>query len=230
MIQFIKVIVLNIFFLFNICFYMDLFALSTNELDVRIRESKFVLEEMQEMPDGAIPMDLLNNCSGVVIFPSVFNVGFGLGGFYGKGVLLRKDELTGNWSAPVFMRISGGTIGLQLGIQLTDLILIIMNNRAVNNISCNNFVLGFDSSVAFGPVGRSVTASTDFLLKTGIFAYSRNRGLFLGVSFKGAKINAIEDYNKFYYGENIFVDDILFTNKVKITNEGQKLIKVLKRS
>lgn len=198
----------------------------TEKLDMRVKEARLVLDEMQKMPDTSIPRDLLKKCSGIAIFPSVLKGGFGIGGQYGQGVLLAKNE-EGAWSAPMFLSIGGASIGFQIGGQATDMILVIMNERGVDSLSHGNVTLGGDASVAAGPVGRDAEMATDVLLKAGIFSYSRSKGLFAGVSLKGAIVGPMKNLNKDYYGDDVTATDILFSGKVEPTAEGAKLIEVL---
>jgi len=205
------------------------FAEDVSKLDGRIRECRLVLEEMQDMPDQSIPKDMLKKCAGVAIFPSVLKGGFVIGGMYGQGVILRKDKDTGNWSPPSFSSIGGASIGFQIGGQATDMILVIMNERGVDSLSHNNITLGGDVSVAAGPVGRDAAMDTDARLKAGIFSYSRSKGLFAGVTLKGALVGPMKNLDQEYYGEDVTADDILFKGTVKPTEEGQKLISALSK-
>lgn len=197
------------------------------KLDSRLRQSVIVLNEMEQMPDQGIPSDLLNKCAGVAIFPSVLKGGFGIGGMYGQGVLLRRDKATGAWSAPAFMSIGGASIGFQIGGQASDMILVIANDRGMEALSRNDVTLGGDASVAAGPVGRDASMDTDAMLRAGILSYSRSKGLFAGISLKGAIIGPLKNMNKEYYGADTTTEDILFSGKAQPTAEGQKLIDAL---
>ncbi|MFH1878415.1 MAG: lipid-binding SYLF domain-containing protein [Candidatus Omnitrophota bacterium] len=198
-----------------------------DKLNARINDARLVLEEMQDMPDQAIPVDLLEKCAGIAIFPSVLKGGFGIGGQYGQGIILSRNS--GKWSAPLFMSIGGASIGFQIGGQATDMILVIMNERGMDSLSHGNVTLGGDASVAAGPVGRDAEMATDALLKAGIFSYSRSKGLFAGVSLKGAIVGPMKNLNADYYGEGVTPRDILFSGKVQPTEEGQKLIDSLNK-
>ena len=202
---------------------------TVDRLDMRVKESRQILGEMQEMPDQAIPKDLLNKCAGIAIFPSVLKGAFGVGGQYGQGVLLYKDKSTGKWSPPMFLSIGGASIGFQIGGQATDMILVIMNERGVDALSHGNVTLGGDASVAAGPLGRDAELGTDATLRAGIFSYSRNKGLFAGVSLKGAVVGPMKNLNEDYYGKDVTAKDILFSGKVQPTEEGLKLIEVLNK-
>ena len=223
-----KVTALACLFVVFIC--GDCFAQGNVEkLDARVRDARLVLEEMQQMPDTAIPRDLLTQCAGVAIFPSTLKGGFVFGGQYGQGVLLNRDKKTGEWSPPVFMSIGGVSFGFQIGGQATDMILVIANDRGMDSLSHNNVTLGGDASAAAGPIGRDTQMATDVLLKAGIFTYSRSKGLFAGVSLKGAVVGPMKNLDKEYYGEGVTTRDILFSGKIQPSEEAQKLISVLKQ-
>ncbi len=146
-----------------------------------------VMNEAMEIPEDAIPTNLLNNAYGIAIFPELVKAGFIVGGRYGNGVLLLKQE-NQTWSNPVFFRLTGGSIGWQIGAQLSDVILVFMNKRSLDSIASGQFTLGANASLAAGPVGRNAEASTDVMLRAEILSYSRTRGLFAGVSLEGAAV------------------------------------------
>ena len=205
----------------------SLCAADTAALDERIRECNELFEEMSEMPDNAIPKDLISDCYGIAIFPSVLKGGFIVGARYGKGVILYHDRENHRWSAPAFFTIKGLSYGLQIGGQAIDLILVINNKRGMKSFLENSVTLGGDLAAAAGPVGRSAEASTDLSLKAGIFSYSRSKGLFAGISLEGSVIKTEEKSNEAYYGANITVDDILFKNKAPLSKAGKDLINIL---
>src|SRR5262249_55145356 len=153
-------------------------------------------------PDKAIPENLLESASCIAVFPSVVKGGFIVGARYGRGVASCRSS-HGNWSAPLFITVGGGSVGLQIGAQATDLVLLGMNPSTIDMFTKNRFELGGAASVAAGPVGRSTTASTDLpTIKTEFLSYSRSRGLFAGLSLEGAVIHEDSDTNKTAYGTN----------------------------
>ena len=152
----------------------------TNKWTELVSESGKVLAEIQDMPDQGIPSDLLRECSAIAVFPSTISAGFGIGGKYGQGIIMVREEDKGKWSAPAIFNLIGGSIGWQIGGQATDFVLLIMSRRSVDGILQGKLKLGADASVAAGPVGRAAEASTDIQLKGGILSYSRSRGLFGG--------------------------------------------------
>ena len=199
------------------------------KLDARIEECADLFDEVMQMPDKAIPEDLLSKCSGVAIFPSVLKGGFFIGGRYGKGVILYHDKKTGKWSSPAFYTIGGVSYGLQFGGQAIDLILVITSKRGMKSLLDDAITLGGDMAVSAGPVGRNAEANTDLPLKAGMFSYSRSRGLFAGIALKGGVIKQDANSNEAYYGEGTTVNDILFKKKVKPTKTANELIRVLER-
>ena len=171
----------------------------TDEAD-RIREAVVVFDEVMRAPDNAIPGSVLGKAEGIAIFPGTLRGGFILGAQRGRGILSAKDPNTGEWSAPAFLTLTGGSIGAQIGGQSVDLILIIQNRRGLEYLLRNNFKIGAGASVAAGPVGRDATASTDIQLRAEILSYSRARGLFAGVSLEGSSVRADRDANRRFYG------------------------------
>lgn len=144
-----------------------------------------VLKEITAIPEKGIPPALLGEAEAIAIIPSVYKAGFVVGGRYGKGVVAVRDE-RGNWKNPFFITLAGGSLGWQIGVQSTDLILVFKNRRNVEDIKNGKFTLGGDAAVAAGPVGRKAEAATDIKLKSEIYSYSRSRGLFAGISLEGA--------------------------------------------
>jgi lipid-binding SYLF domain-containing protein len=198
-------------------------------LDERIQNCIALLEEIMQMPDKGIPEDLLADCSGIAIFPSVIKGGFIIGGRYGKGVVLRHDPKTGKWSPPAFYTVKGLSYGLQIGGQAIDLVLVITTDRGMKSFLEDELSLGGDIGVAAGPVGRTAAADTDLKLKASIFSYSRSKGLFAGISLKGAVIKPDDKANEKYYGKALTPEEILFENKVQPTATARQLIDVLEK-
>lgn len=200
-----------------------------NKWDRLVEESGKVLSEVQEMPDQSIPEDLLRSASAIAIFPNTISAGLGLGGKYGQGIIMVREENSGRWSSPAIFTLAGGSIGWQIGGQATDFVLLVMNRRSVDGILQGKFKLGADASVAAGPVGRAAEASTDVQLKGGILSYSRSRGLFAGVKLEGAVITQHWDGNKELYGKSLSAEEILIKNKAKMPKSSDTLLKVLSK-
>ena len=180
------------------------------------------------MPDQHIPENLMEGCSAIAIFPNTISAGLGIGGKYGQGIIMVRDN-EGKWSPPALFTIAGGSIGWQIGGQATDFVLLIMNRRSVDGILQGQFKLGADADVAAGPVGRSAEASTDIQLKGGILSYSRSRGLFAGVKLEGAVITQHWDGDAELYNKSISARDILLNNAVKMPKSADSVIKVLSK-
>ena len=210
-------------------FSSNAFAATKQDLSMKIDAARIVLQEMEEMPDTGIPSDLLKSCSGIAIFPSVIKAAFGIGGMGGTGVILYRDKETGQWSAPAFVTIGGASFGFQIGGQATDTILVIMSKRGMMSLSHANVTLGGDASVAAGPIGRNAQVDTTAAMNTGIFSYSRSKGLFAGVSLKGSVVGPQNGNIETYYGDGVNADDVFFSGKVKPTEEGEKLIAELNK-
>lgn len=175
----------------------------------RIAESTQVLHEIAAQADAAGMANLLKQARGVAIFPAVVKVGFIVGGRHGEGIVLRRDPSTGAWFGPDFVEIGGASLGPQIGVQSTALLLIVVNEQGMNGFQGGKFTLGADVSVAMGPVGRHAEAATDVTMKASIYSYSVTRGLFAGFSLEGAAISTDEEANRAYWGTTLSPDEIL---------------------
>jgi lipid-binding SYLF domain-containing protein len=157
-----------------------------------------VLEDLTAIPLKGIPKTLLRNAQGVAIIPGVFKAGLIIGGRHGRGVMLMRQP-DGSWGPPLFVSLSGLSIGHQIGVQATDLVLVFMTRAGLDRVRHGKITLGADVAVAAGPIGRHAEASTDALLKSEILSYSRSRGLFAGISLEGAALlldtSATEAFN-----------------------------------
>ena len=173
-------------------------AMAASSLDRRVDAATEVLEQISRIPEQAIPTTLLNNAYAVAVIPSVIKAGFVVGGSYGKGILVvRRPD--GQWSNPSFVTLGAGSLGWQVGAQSSDIILVFKTRKGVTNIENGKLTLGGDANVAAGPVGRHTRAATDWRLKAEIYSYSRNRGLFAGISLEGAYIGMDHKANYAYY-------------------------------
>ena len=204
-------------------------AAAENKWARLVEESGLVLDEVQQMPDQSIPEDLLRSCSAIAVFPNTISAGFGIGGKYGQGIIMVREEKSGRWSPPAIFTIAGGSIGWQIGGQATDFVLLIMNRRSVDGILQGKFKLGADASVAAGPVGRAAEASTDIQLKGGILSYSRSRGLFAGAKIEGAVITQHWEGDKELYGKDLSAREILLENEAKMPKSADTMLKVLNK-
>jgi SH3 domain-containing YSC84-like protein 1 len=152
----------------------------------RIQAASTVLDEIESAPDKGIPEEVLGSAECVAVVPSMLKGGFVFGARYGRGVASCRTPQ--GWSAPAFFSLTGGSFGLQIGGQAVDLVMLIMNQRGMDNLLASKFKLGADASVAAGPVGRHAAADTDWKMRAEVLSYSRARGVFAGLELNGAVI------------------------------------------
>ncbi|WP_435550587.1 lipid-binding SYLF domain-containing protein [Desulfobacterium sp. N47] len=151
-----------------------------------------------------------------------------MGGNFGEGVVCARNARTGNWSPPAFFTVAGGSFGFQVGVESIDLVLLVMNKKGLDSILQSKVVLGGDISATAGPVGRTLEAGTDILLKSEIYSYSRTKGLFAGISLKGATIFANDDANRAFYGKELSARQITLEHDAKnIPQAAEKLVQIL---
>lgn len=201
-------------------------ALTTKEQATeRLERASDVLHEIVSAPDRGIPREVIENAKCVAVVPSMLKAGFVFGGKHGKGVVTCRTE-NGNWSAPTFFSITGGSWGLQIGVQGVDLVMTVMNEKGMQAMLSNKFELGGSASVAAGPVGRHASAGTDWKMGTEILTYSRSRGLFAGVSVSGAWISQDRDAVVSIYEQRSSPKEIL-GGKVKATAEGDVFLRAV---
>ncbi|MFT4198946.1 MAG: lipid-binding SYLF domain-containing protein [Pseudoxanthomonas sp.] len=167
--------------------------------DARAQDAVRVLKEIQQIPEESIPDKLLDEARAIVVVPDTLKVGFVFGGRSGHGLMSVKNP-DGTWSQPVFVKLTGGSVGFQIGVQSADVVLVFRNDRSLNNLVNGKFTLGADAGVAAGPVGRNAQAATDGQLKAEIWSWSRARGLFAGVALDGAVLQIDKDANAASYG------------------------------
>ena len=167
----------------------------------RIEAAGTVLDEIQAAPATRIPEEILGSAECVAVVPSLLNGGFVFGGRYGRGVASCRTPK--GWSAPAFFTISGGSFGLQIGGQASDVIMLIMNKGGMDNLLSSKFKLGGDASAAAGPVGRHAAADTDWKMRAQVLTYSRSRGLFAGLELSGAVIKQDKDSTRDFYGRMV---------------------------
>lgn len=178
-----------------------------------------VLNEIMATPEKGIPRDLLARAECVLVFPDVIKGGFIVGGQGGRGVA--SCRTSSGWSAPAFFEIKGGSVGLQIGGQSTDFVLLIMNESGMKSLLSDKFELGGEGSVAAGPVGRTASASTDAKLDAQMLSYSRSKGLFGGISLKGSVISPEKSDMEDTYGKGVKADTILAADKARAPQEVQ---------
>ena len=194
----------------------------------RLQNSATVLKEILGMPDS-IPKDLLDRAECVIVVPSVKKVAIGVGGSYGRGVMTCRggQAFDGPWGAPAMIILEGGSIGLQLGGQATDYVLLVMNDRGADSILSSKVKLGGDASAAAGPKGRTAGASTDIAMRAEILTYSRARGLFAGVSLEGSTLRPDVDADTAVYGQKMEARAIVRGAAVPIPTPAQPMVDLL---
>jgi SH3 domain-containing YSC84-like protein 1 len=169
-----------------------------NKAADRVKSASLVLEEIQSAPDTGIPDEVMGSAECVAVVPSMLKAGFVFGARYGRGVASCRTAK--GWSDPAFFTIEGGSFGLQIGGQAVDLIMLVMNNRGMQNLLSSKFKLGADASVAAGPVGRHAAADTDWKLRAQVLSYSRARGVFAGLELNGAVVKMDRESTLEFYG------------------------------
>ena len=172
-----------------------------------IRDSVDVLRAMCDQDDARNMADVVEGAHAVAFVPSMVKAGFILGGEYGEGLILRKEN--GKWYGPSFYNLGGGSLGLQIGAQKISLILVVTNEKGVEAFLSSKTKLGGDVSVAAGPVGRRAEAATDAQMKASIYSYSMTKGLFAGVSLEGSVISISVKRNEEYWKKKISAADAL---------------------
>jgi lipid-binding SYLF domain-containing protein len=202
-------------------FFVLISAKSPDKETERVHNAANVLKEFSKMKE-TIPHQLMEQSEGIVIIPKLINAGFGIGGKRGRGVAMVKLA-NGKWSDPVFVTLTGGSFGLQIGVQSVDLILVFHHKGVLTKVKNGDFTIGGDISAAAGPVGRSSTASTDYKLQAEVYSYSRSRGLFAGITINGSNLAIDKTANANFYGDTSSSQDIFASDKNN--TDGVKVLK-----
>lgn len=198
----------------------------------RITASANVVKDIFNAPDKGIPLDVMDGTKCVVVIPDLKKAAFIVGGDYGRGVMTCRtgDDFKGPWSAPIMMASGGADIGFQLGVEGTDVVILVLNDDGARSIVKSKVKLGAEFSVAAGPVGRTGEASTNEQMKAQMLSYSRARGLFAGVSVSGMTLRVDGDANKNLYGESVRPQQILKGEGITMPDEAKPLIAELKQA
>lgn len=183
-------------------------ALASAREEARLIEASGVLEELRTIRDQNIPDRLLSRAYGIAVIPNVVKVAAVVGGRRGSGAMVVRDQ-NGRFSSPILINITGGNVGWQIGVQSTDIVLVFTTRKGIEGIADGKLTLGADASVAAGPVGRAASAGTDQDFKAEVYSYSRNRGLFAGVSIDGSVISIDSRSNTKLYGKSAPASDII---------------------
>jgi lipid-binding SYLF domain-containing protein len=203
-------------------------AFAAKEEEDRVKDSGLVLSEILNIPDN-IPQDLIDKAECLIILPSVKKGAFGVGGSYGRGVMICRSgpHYTGRWGAPAMYALEGVSIGFQLGGEATDFVLLVMNPKGAESLLNSKVKLGADASAAAGPKGRDAETATDVVMKAEILSYSRAKGLFAGISLEGSTLRSDGSANEKLYGQKLTAREIIRQGKVKAPASAQQLVSLL---
>ena len=193
----------------------------------RLEHAGQVIHEIMSAPDKGIPEEVLHHAKCIAVVPHMLKGGFVLGAENGRGVVTCRTD--NGWSAPAFFTITGGSWGLQIGIEGVDLVMIIQNEEGMKHLINSNFQLGGDASAAAGPVGRHASADTDWKLNTEVLTYSRARGLFAGLTLTGAAIRRDMDSTEATYGHAISTRRIL-AGEVAVPNSANSFLDAVRNA
>ncbi|MGC2763998.1 MAG: lipid-binding SYLF domain-containing protein [Candidatus Acidiferrum sp.] len=205
----------------------SLAADDVKEVD-RVQNAGQVMTEILNVPDDS-PQDVLNKAYCVVVLPSVLKAAFIVGASYGRGVMTCRGgaNFEGPWGAPTMMALEGGSVGLQIGGEATDFVLLLMSDRSAKGILTSKVKLGADASAAAGPKGRTASAATDATMRAEILSYSRARGAFAGISLEGSTLRPDNDANTKLYGKEVKADAIVLKDAVKPPPSARLLLRTL---
>lgn len=205
-------------------------AVAAERQELHLTTATRVLNELMQMPEQNIPAWLLERAHAVAVIPAVIKVGLIAGGRRGKGILVvRKND--GAWSNPVFINLTGGSIGFQAGVQSTDVVLVFTSRHSIEGIVGGKVTLGADASVAAGPVGRQSSAATDIGLTAQVYSYSRASGLFAGVALDGSALTIDHKSNEAFYGRaGVLASEIIADDAPAAPAPAQDFIAAIERS
>ncbi|MCI0422986.1 MAG: lipid-binding SYLF domain-containing protein [Acidobacteria bacterium] len=187
-----------------------------------------VLLEIMKTPETGIPKELMERADAIAVIPNVVKAALGLGGRHGKGIVARRLP-NRSWGAPAFIEVSGGSFGLQIGVSVTDVILVFTNDDGLKGLFEDKVELGGSAGVAAGPVGRSAEAGTNLTFDSPIYSYSRSKGLFAGLALKGTVMTIDDSANRKVYGEKVSGRDILLKGSVRPAPEVKPFLDALNR-
>jgi len=196
----------------------------------RVKDAGTVLKEILNIPDD-IPQDLIDKAECIIILPSVKKGALGVGGSYGRGVMICRsgEHYKGKWGAPALYALEGVSIGFQIGGQATDFVLLVMNPKGAESLLYSKVKLGADASAAAGPKGRTAEGATDIVMDAEILSYSRNKGLFAGVSLEGSTLRSDGSANEKLYGKKLSAKEIIREGKVGVPACARELVSLLDR-
>ena len=212
----------------HVCLFLFVSAaLQADSTVERLQSAAASFQEIMQVPERSIPQDLLQKAECAIIIPGMKKGAFIVGAKYGRGFLsCRKGEV--GWSAPAGVRVEGGSLGFQIGGTETDVVMLVLNSRGADKLMKSKFTLGADAAVAAGPVGRTSSAETDAMMHAEILSWSRSRGVFAGISLKGATLRPDTDANRELYGSELTNKDIV-RGDVKVPEGGGTLVDMLNK-
>src|SRR6516225_3970184 len=218
----------NVAILLLLCVLVPLAYADSHKEQERVKESGEVLKEILNIPDN-LPQDLLDKAECLVILPSVKKGAFGIGGSFGRGVMICRSgqHYSGPWGPPALYALEGVNIGFQLGGEATDFVLLVMNPRGAQSLLGSKVKLGADASAAAGPKGRSAEGATDVAMRAEILSYSRSKGLFAGISLEGSTLRSDGGANEKLYGQKVSAKEIIGLARVKTPACAQELVALL---
>lgn len=204
------------------------FAANDEREEDRVKDAGDVMKEILNIPDD-IPQDLLDKAECIVVLPSVKKGAFGVGGSYGRGIMICRggEHYTGPWGPPALYALEGISIGFQLGGQATDFVLLVMNPKGARSLLNSKVKLGADASAAAGPKGRTAEGATDIVMNAEILSYSRNKGLFAGISLEGSTLRSDGSANRKLYGKELTAKEIIRDHKVGVPASARELVSLL---
>jgi SH3 domain-containing YSC84-like protein 1 len=190
----------------------------------RLQSSVDVLQAIMATPDKGIPEEVLNGAKCILVVPNLIKGGFIFGGKHGRGVA--SCRTSDGWSAPAFVSVSGGSAGLQIGVEGVDLVMLVMNDQGFQHLLSSKFELTGEASGAAGPVGRHASAGTDWKMNTEVLTYSRSKGAFAGLTLEGAVVQQDNDSTRAIYGKNMKFRNIL-SGKVPAPKSAEAFMKAV---
>src|SRR5271168_4763433 len=205
-------------------------AYAANKEQKRLESCGTVLHEVLNTPEN-VPQSVMDKAECVVVFPGVLKAAFVVGASYGRGAMVCRtgEHFRGPWGAPAMMALEGGSVGLQIGGEATDFVLLVMNESGANAILSSRVKLGGDASIAAGPVGRTASAETDASMRAEILSYSRAHGVFAGISLEGSTIRPDNDATADVYGRKLTAREIVIDGHTGVPASGRHLVAVLER-
>jgi len=206
---------------------MPIQAQKLSDLNDRLAAATQVVQEIQATPDSGVPDSIVSKATCIAVIPSVKKAAFIVGGSYGQGIVTCRTP--NGWSAPVFIRLAGGSVGFQIGGQATDLVLVAVNDRGFQDLLKSKFKLGADAAAAAGPVGRNAAAATDLRLNAELLTYSRSKGLFAGIDLNGAVVSQNTDDTSLFYGGDAKPFEVILHGGVVVPTGARTFVRTVAR-